>query len=134
MSEPTDADMRAFGASDEACYRWPEDTPEHKALRRAFIDGAAASMPSWFNKIAEYMGELYGAAKHDLTASNPADVGLNGVSVIGWREAYLEGCKDMAEGVVTRIPEDIREAVKAIVRASFVATLAKESATPETER
>jgi hypothetical protein len=40
--KPTAADMAAFGASDEACYRWPEDTPEHKALRAAFIAGAAA--------------------------------------------------------------------------------------------
>lgn len=35
------ADMRAFGASDAACYKWPDDTPEHKALRAAYIEGAA---------------------------------------------------------------------------------------------
>lgn len=37
----TEADMRAFGASHTACYKWPEDTPEHKALRAAYIEGAA---------------------------------------------------------------------------------------------
>jgi len=45
VSEPSAADMRAFGASDEACYRWPEDTDEAKALRAAFIDGAASCRP-----------------------------------------------------------------------------------------
>lgn len=35
------ADMRAFGASEAACYKWPDDTPEHKALRAAYIEGAA---------------------------------------------------------------------------------------------
>ena len=33
--------MRAFGASDAACYKWPGDTAEHKALRAAYIEGAA---------------------------------------------------------------------------------------------
>lgn len=28
-------------ASEVACYRWPEDTAEHSALRAAFVDGAA---------------------------------------------------------------------------------------------
>ena len=39
----TSETMRAFGASDEACSRWPDDTPEHKALRAAFIAGAIAA-------------------------------------------------------------------------------------------
>ena len=38
---PTEADMRAFSASDAACYRWPDDTVEHRALRSAYIAGAA---------------------------------------------------------------------------------------------
>ena len=38
---PDEASMRAFGASDAACYKWPDDTPEHKALRAAYIEGAA---------------------------------------------------------------------------------------------
>ncbi len=33
--------MRAFGASDAACYKWPDDTVEHKALRAAYCAGAA---------------------------------------------------------------------------------------------
>lgn len=39
--KPTEADMRAFGASHIACYKWPDDTPEHRALRAAYIEGAA---------------------------------------------------------------------------------------------
>jgi hypothetical protein len=40
--EPDAGDWAAFGASDAACYKWPEDTSEHKALRAAYIEGAAA--------------------------------------------------------------------------------------------
>jgi hypothetical protein len=41
IDAPSESDMRAFGASDAACYKWPDDTPEHKALRAAYIEGAA---------------------------------------------------------------------------------------------
>ena len=37
----TKADMAAFGASETACYRWPMDTVEHRAMRAAYCDGAA---------------------------------------------------------------------------------------------
>lgn len=30
-----------LSASEAACYRWPEDTAEHRAMRAAFMDGAA---------------------------------------------------------------------------------------------
>ena len=53
MNTPTPADMRAFGASDEACYRWPDDTSEHKACRAAFIAGAAAAATPVVLRIAE---------------------------------------------------------------------------------
>ena len=55
--KPTAADMAAFGASDEACYRWPEDTDEHKALRAAFIAGAAAERERYMTKLMPYMDE-----------------------------------------------------------------------------
>lgn len=45
-SPGSDADMRAFGASDAACCKWPDDTPEHRACRAAYVEGAAASSPS----------------------------------------------------------------------------------------
>lgn len=38
---PTDADMRAFSASNAACYKWPNDTVDHVAARAAYIQGAA---------------------------------------------------------------------------------------------
>lgn len=34
-------DMARLSASEYACYRWPEDTAEHRAMRAAFMDGAA---------------------------------------------------------------------------------------------
>lgn len=30
-----------LSASEYACYRWPEDTAEHRAMRAAFMDGAS---------------------------------------------------------------------------------------------
>jgi hypothetical protein len=33
--------MKRLSASEVACYHWPDDTAEHKALRAAFMDGAA---------------------------------------------------------------------------------------------
>ena len=41
--EDQESVMRAFSASDAACYKWPEDTPEQKALRAAYIEGAATA-------------------------------------------------------------------------------------------
>jgi len=60
----------AFGASHIACYKWPKDTPEHKALRAAYIEGAADAAPTAFAKYgptgmdAAEVGELQ-AAKED---------------------------------------------------------------------
>jgi hypothetical protein len=37
--EPHEA-MRRLSASEYACYRWPLDSIEHRALRAAYMDGA----------------------------------------------------------------------------------------------
>lgn len=43
----SDGFMARLSASEVACYQWPEDTDEHKALRKAFMDGAArAAQPT----------------------------------------------------------------------------------------
>ena len=34
-------EMARLSASEAACYRWPESTAEHRAMRAAFMDGAA---------------------------------------------------------------------------------------------
>lgn len=72
-----------------------------------------------FDKIAEFMGELCGAARHDFVSADPADVGLYGIPVRGWREAYFEGCKDMAEGITAQLPEEYHETVREIARKAF---------------
>jgi hypothetical protein len=41
-----DEAMRRLSANEVACYRWPDDTSEHKALRAAFMDGAASAAPT----------------------------------------------------------------------------------------
>lgn len=43
---PDHATMRAFSASDAACYLWPDGTDEHKTLRAAYIRGAADCSPT----------------------------------------------------------------------------------------
>lgn len=35
------ATMAAFGASEAACYKWPDDTPEARTCRAAFCEGSA---------------------------------------------------------------------------------------------
>jgi hypothetical protein len=37
------SDMARLSASEAACYRWPEDTAEHRAMRAAYMDGAAST-------------------------------------------------------------------------------------------
>jgi hypothetical protein len=37
-----DETMVRLSASEVACYRWPDDTMEHQALRAAYMDGAAS--------------------------------------------------------------------------------------------
>lgn len=44
--EAAEADMRAFGASEIAAYKWPDDTAEHRAARSAFCEGAASIQPT----------------------------------------------------------------------------------------
>ena len=70
-------------------------------------------------KIAERLGNLCGAARYDWVSANPADVGLHGVPIKQWREAYFEGCKDMAQNVTAALPEGEQERVKEIARAAF---------------
>lgn len=62
--------------------------------------------------VAQYIGNLYGAAWHDAETANPSDVTFDGTAVSAWRRAYLEGCKDMANGVAARLPE-MKDAVLA---------------------
>jgi hypothetical protein len=56
VGQPTAADMQAFSASEACCYLWPEDTDEHKALRAAYIKGAASVSTAgqeWRDRIGE---------------------------------------------------------------------------------
>ncbi len=72
-----------------------------------------------FENIALYIGNLCAAAKYDLEHANSSDVVLNGMSIVGWRQAYLEGCKDMAEGILERIHGSLRQAAKKSVIDAF---------------
>lgn len=76
-------------------------------------------------EILSYVGTLVGAAKKDLDAANPADVGLHGIPIKQWRAAYYEGCKDMADGIVTRIPEGERDEAIAAIKAAYAEELGR---------
>lgn len=68
----SDADMRAFSASDAACYKWPEDTAEHKALRAAYIDGAASCSPA-NHRVGEYVAEYTMPTRAELDQPTGAE-------------------------------------------------------------
>lgn len=71
-----------------------------------------------FDEIAVYMGRLYAAALHDIGQAAPGDVDLTGTSIVRWREAYLEGIKDMGQGILTRVPIEHRDAALKAVHAA----------------
>lgn len=68
-------------ASSDACYKWPDDTDEHKALRQAYIDGAQAMVGADLSALAP--------------ASDPAKVPEPGPAI----QRY--GVHLLANGVVT---------------------------------
>lgn len=72
--------------------------------------------------IARYMGELCGAARHDWSVAGYDEVGMDGVPIKGWRAAYFKGCKDMAEGITSRLPAEYHETMKEIAKAAFTKT------------
>ena len=74
--------------------------------------------------LAKYMGELCGAAKHAYDTADPSDVGLHGIPIKLWRDAYYEGCTDMVHGLINRLPKEIQQEIGAIVTAAFDAEIA----------
>lgn len=73
----------------------------------------------YLQPVIDYIGTLLNAARADLKAADPADVGMSGIPITAWRGAYLEGCRDMASGVLSRLPEGIREQAIAEVKAAL---------------
>lgn len=45
-AKTTAPEMAAFGASHVACYRWPDDTPNHRLARVAYCEGAHDAVAS----------------------------------------------------------------------------------------
>ncbi len=70
-------------------------------------------------KVAAGIGELYAAAMHDYQIASWNDVGLHGVPIKVWREAYAEGCKDMATAVGARLDDADKDDFKAEVLAAI---------------
>lgn len=76
------------------------------------------------DKVANCVGELCGAAKHDMLVADPSDVGLNGIPIAQWRAAYFEGCNDMANQISSLVPAEHREAFEAQAHAAFARSFA----------
>jgi hypothetical protein len=77
-----DATMRAFGASDAACYKWPNDTEHDKACRAAYIQGAADASPMTFLWCCHIRGpdDVHAAPDYE-TAVKWADI----TNALNWR-------------------------------------------------
>lgn len=72
-----------------------------------------------FTQAARDIGTLVAAATHDYRHADPAAVGLNGVPVLAWREAYMTGCKDMANKLSASFPEDVYAEIKKAVEEAW---------------
>ena len=68
------------------------------------------------DRLADFMGKLCGTARYDWVSADPGDVGLHGVPIKQWRDAYFEGCRDMAEGIASLVPVECRETLKQMRR------------------
>jgi hypothetical protein len=92
-----DETMVRLSASEVACYRWPEDTAEHRALRAAYMDGAASMASAVSAASAEVvqtqdeLGALLHAAEaeverlrdeHSIMPSKPSATSDAGVLVL----------------------------------------------------
>ncbi len=84
--------------------------------------------------IAKYMGELCGAARSDWSSVGYDEIGMNGTPIKEWRQAYFEGCKDMAEGITARLPEEYHEAMRKIARDEFAKAFEIAQAAPKEEK
>lgn len=111
------------------------------ALARAFAASpsslTARVMALEAAEITAYMGELYAAAMHDLKSADPGEVDMHGMSIVGWRGAYLEGIRDTIAGIVTRVPDERRPQIEAAIKSAFeahTAALTPSAAPGETEK
>ena len=77
------------------------------------------------DEVLAVIGEQVAAARHDWETCDPADVGLNGVVIKQWREGYYEGCKDVAQIMVGRLPKEHQEYAGRKIRESFKAETEK---------
>jgi hypothetical protein len=73
-----------LSASELACYRWPEDTAEHRAMRSAFMEGAASMASAVSAASAEVvqtqdeLGALLHAAEAEIERLRSAAAGTAG--------------------------------------------------------
>ena len=86
------------------------------------------------DRLADFMGKLCGTARYDWVSADSGDVGLHGVPIKQWRDAYFEGCKDMAEGIASLVPVECRETMKQIAQASFTKAFDEAKIASEKER
>lgn len=64
-------------------------------------------------KSIEAAAQLIAAARRDWEDADPEAITLNGVPQTGWRQAYVEGCQDMATKILTQLNVTQGEAMAA---------------------
>ena len=122
--EDQESVMRAFSASDAACYKWPEDTPEQKALRAAYIEGAATASNDQLDWArGPDLEDIISKAKREACAQVAAEYGLlkrleysRGYN-IGWeasKVATIERCTQWLKDAT--VSEDVNIAADAMRR------------------
>lgn len=70
------ATMAAFGASEKACYLWPDDTLLDKARRSAFCEGAgwADAEIERLRRLAEHSADMLESAQSGFISGSRPDM------------------------------------------------------------
>jgi hypothetical protein len=136
-AEVAEAEARRHQEASRECDAGNEEWFVHSEVAHALkgIASAIRALPAaqggWMPiETWKYLGELYAAAKHDFEQAGWDEIGLHGVPIKHWREAYCEGIKDAAEGFASRLPEDQREAVKKLINDAYAAKTERLAAPP----
>lgn len=108
----TEEDMARLCASEVACYRWPMDTAEHRAMRAAFCDGAALTarqdgvreeLGEHVNVLSDMLGDVLGYLEGDI--SGPAQK----AGLISEIKAYFDARQRREPMLVRRLEQGVNK-------------------------
>lgn len=108
---------------DELIAKWEAMKTEYASesiLRSEFtrlisLAKRGAAVDSALTKAAELMA----AAHYDMECAKPNDVGMSGLPIKQWRQAYDEGCRDMAGAIIGKFDTVAHETTKQRMNAEY---------------